>query len=154
MGNKKPIQAYKAFNKDLMCQGYQFEIGKTYENEQGASICKYGFHACTNPLDTLNYYDLTTSRFCKIELSGEIDKKKDGDAKLCGSVIKIGVELSLGDFIVESVNSIIDLCKKAKKNYASGDSSRAASSGDSSRAASSGDYSSAASSGYSNRFTH
>ena len=74
MSKPKEIVAYKAFNKDLTCRGFQFEIGKTYEHDGPVEICSSGFHACTDPLDVLNYYDVTTSRFALVKASGEIDR--------------------------------------------------------------------------------
>lgn len=43
------MKAYKGFNKGLTCRGFQYEEGKTYE-EQEAKLCKSGFHACENPI--------------------------------------------------------------------------------------------------------
>lgn len=49
------MKAYKGFNKDMTCRGFQYEEGKTYETDK-AELCKEGFHACENPLDCFNYY--------------------------------------------------------------------------------------------------
>ena len=38
------MKAYKGFNKDMTCRGFQFEEGKTYE-EKEARLCEKGFHA-------------------------------------------------------------------------------------------------------------
>ena len=46
------MSAYKGFDKDLRCRGFQYEVGKTYE-EKEARICETGFHACENPLNVL-----------------------------------------------------------------------------------------------------
>lgn len=49
------MKAYKGFNKDMTCREFQFEEGKTYEEEK-AKLCECGFHACENPLDCYSYY--------------------------------------------------------------------------------------------------
>lgn len=41
------MKAYKAFDKNLTCRDFQYEIGKTYEMEDEPIICEKGFHACT-----------------------------------------------------------------------------------------------------------
>lgn len=37
------MKAYKGFDKDLKCRGFQYEIGKEYE-EKEAEACEKGFH--------------------------------------------------------------------------------------------------------------
>ena len=87
---EEKIIAYKGFNKDLTCRGFQYEIGKEYE-EKEVSVCKSGFHACENPFDVLGYYgDVLDNRFCKVEQSGTI--KKD-DKKQASSKIKVVAEI-------------------------------------------------------------
>lgn len=54
------MKAYKGFDKDLKCRDFQYEIGKEYE-ENGASLCNKGFHACEYPLDCFRYYSPTES---------------------------------------------------------------------------------------------
>lgn len=71
----KALTAFKAFRPDLTCNGYQYAIGETFVHEGRVEICSSGFHACLNPLDVLNYYDLTDSRFARVSLSGKIDRK-------------------------------------------------------------------------------
>ena len=53
----KKIIAYKAMDKNMMCRGKQYEVGKTY-HEDKADCCHAGMHACENPLDVLHYYPL------------------------------------------------------------------------------------------------
>ena len=39
------VRAYKGFNPDLTCRGFQYVEGKTYETDH-AELCRTGFHAC------------------------------------------------------------------------------------------------------------
>ena len=73
----KKIKGIKAFNKDMTCTGYQYEIDKEYKHDGDVSLCSSGFHFCENPLDTLNYYNLCESVFCEVEGSGKIGKNSD-----------------------------------------------------------------------------
>lgn len=54
------MKAYKGFNRELRCKGFQYEVGKEYE-EPEAELCKCGFHACENPLDVFCYYPPASS---------------------------------------------------------------------------------------------
>ena len=148
---QKVIVAYKAFNKDLTCRNFQYEIGKSYEHEGKVKACESGFHAVENPLDMFSYYDLTDSRFCSVEMSGEIARHGE-DSKIAAGRIAIKVEIGLPQIITDAVRWIMDLCKDVKTNdesvqSASGNSSQLAASGNSSKLAASGNSSKLAASG-------
>lgn len=51
------MRAFKGFNKDLTCRGYQYEEGKEFHTER-AECCDTGFHACEYPLDCFRYYEI------------------------------------------------------------------------------------------------
>ena len=141
------MKAYKALDKDMKCMGHQFEVGKTYE-EPEAKLCECGFHACDNPLDTLNYYNLTESRFAEVDLDAT-DETHEDDTKRVGKKIHIKAELSLKDFIRASVdflfasNSAREGETVARDRFsqlaASGDCSKLAASGYGSKLAASGE---------------
>ena len=103
------MRAFKGFNKDLTCRGYQYEEGKKFHTER-AECCDTGFHACEYPLDCFGYYDPAHSVFHEVELSGEMDKSGD-NTKVCATDIKIGARLSIAglvkmaiDFTMSKVN--------------------------------------------------
>ena len=50
------MKGYKVFNPDWTCRGFQYEVGKTYEQEQRPSVCDTGFHFCKEARDCFNYY--------------------------------------------------------------------------------------------------
>ena len=141
----KTIKAYKGFNEDMKCRGFQFEEGKTY-TEDAADLCNKGFHACEDPIDCLNYYHPADGAvYHEVELS-DVSDQRENDTKVCAKTIKIGAKVDFGAMIKASVDFSLKKTEKGK-GIASGNCSTAASSGDSSKAASSGNYSTAASSG-------
>ena len=139
------MKAYKGFNKDMTCRGFQFEEGKTYE-EKEAILCKKGFHACINPIDVFCYYSPVDSVYHNVELE-EISAKRGNDSKICGKKIKICAKLTLDEMIRAGVEIDIKSAKKSAKTATSGDFSRAVTSGNYSHAVTSGNYSPAATSG-------
>lgn len=108
------MKAYKGFDKNLKCRGFQYEIGKEYETDT-AKACESGFHACENPLDVFNYYPPADSRYCEVEQSGEISKDSD-DSKIASTKIKIGAEIGLSGLIKAGVNFILEHAKSQEQN--------------------------------------
>ena len=93
------MKAYKGFDKNMQCRGFQFEEGKTYE-ENEAVLCERGFHACENPLETFRYYAPGKgSVYHEVELD-DVSDETDGDSKRVGKKITIGARLS-----------VLDICK-------------------------------------------
>ena len=140
---QEKIIAYKGFDKDFKCRGYQYEVGKEYE-EDGAICCEKGFHACENPIDVWEYYSITDSRFAIVEQSGKIDKQEN---KTCSSKIKIKAELKFADFVKLCVDAVAVKCKFNSENDNGGDSAQIGSSGECARIGSSGNYAQIGSSG-------
>ena len=140
---QEKIIAYKGFDKDFKCRGYQYEVGKEYE-EDGAICCEKGFHACGNPIDVWEYYSITDSRFAIVEQSGKIDKQEN---KTCSSKIKIKAELKFADFVKLCVDAVAVKCKFNSENDNGGDSAQIGSSGECARIGSSGNYAQIGSSG-------
>lgn len=92
------MSAYKGFDKDLRCRGFQYEVGKTYE-EKEAKVCEKGFHACANPLNVLQYYPpCHENRYCEVEQDGDFFENGD-DSKIASTKIEISNEISLEELI-------------------------------------------------------
>ena len=88
--------AYKGFRKDLTCTmgkgTFQYEVGKLYMEEK-AKCANTGFHAATNPLDVLSYYNGNEDRYFIVELFGDIDE--DGaDTRISAEGIVLKKEIS------------------------------------------------------------
>ena len=142
---EKKIIAYKGFDKDLKCRGFQYEVGKEYEMSGRIACCERGFHACESPLEVFDHYDMLTSRFAKVEQSGDIDKEEN-TTKVCSSKIKVKAELKLADIInlgvewIKEVTSPTEVKRDDKLNDNGGYSAQIGSSGDYAQIGSSGNY--------------
>lgn len=110
------MKAYKGFDRNLKCRGFQYEVGQEYMEEK-AEICKSGFHACENPMDVLKYYNPANSRFCEVDLQG--NGQKSDDSKIAGKRIKVLEEIGLPDLIkagVEHIKKHVDWNNDAATN--------------------------------------
>lgn len=88
------MRGFKAFNEDLTCRGFQYEIGQTYEMKEEPKLCERGFHFCKTIAECYSYYSMSeNTRICEVEALGEIDSKVDGD-KLCTNKIRILKEVT------------------------------------------------------------
>ena len=87
------MKAYKRFNKDMTCKGFQYEEGKTYETDN-AVLCNAGFHACENPLDCSSYYSPAESVIREVELE-DVSPDRQEDSKVVAKKITIGAKLDV-----------------------------------------------------------
>ena len=144
---EEKIIAYKGFNKDLTCRGFQYEISKEYE-EKEVSVCERGFHACENPFDVLDFYgDVLNHRFCKVEQSGTI--KKD-DKKQASSKIKVVAEIGFTGLFkagIEWIEEVTNPTHIIEETRGKNDKDKIGSSGNYAKIGSSGYYAKIGSSG-------
>ena len=148
------IIAYKATDKNMMCRGKQYEVGKTYTEEK-ADCCTAGMHACEVPFDVLHYYHVSDGvRFFQVECGGEVDKS-DEDSKFACTELTVKGELKLTDMLKIGVEAVMKRVKEktagAKETAASGDCSTGAASGYCSSAEVSGKDSIAVANGYNSK---
>ena len=144
------MKAYKGFNKDMKCRGFQFEEGKAY-HEDTAVLCDCGFHACLDPLDCFGHYDPYDSVYHEVEIDN-VSEQRGNDTKVVAKDIKIGSRISIKDIVKASIDFTFSSVRKENNtDCVSGDSSSQAASGDYSSQAASGHFSSQAASGDSSR---
>ena len=135
------IKSYKGFDENLKCRGFQYEIGKEYE-EPDAAACQKGFHACEDPIETFGYYPPATSRYCEVEQDGKISRDSD-DSKVASSKIKIGAEIGIKGIIEAGVKLRIERCTYSGESVTTGYQAGAQATGDRAGAQATGDYGSA-----------
>ena len=86
-------KAYKAFNSDLSCRGFQYEKGKTYEIKDKIRLCNHGFHACLRLTDVFNYYSGEIGKDIvvhEVELEDVSNETYEDDSKVVSKKITIG----------------------------------------------------------------
>lgn len=101
------MKAYKGFNRNMTCNGFQYEEGKTYEEDK-AYCCVTGFHACENPIDCFDYYPVLFSEYHEVECEGEIDHNdhSNNDSKLACTKIKIVEKISIFDMVKKFLENV------------------------------------------------
>ena len=144
---EETIIAYKGFDKNFQCRGFQYEVGKTYEHSGNIEICASGFHACEHPLDVFGYYPPTLSQFAEVVQSGPI-ARHNADTKLVSAKIEIKAEINLSLMIERAVKWVFDRAKpEGAGSHATGDRGAASATGYSGAASATGDRGAASATG-------
>ena len=111
-------KGFKVFNKDWTCNGFQYEVGGTYEMKESPICCNRGFHFCTKLSDCFNYYAFNSNnKVAEVEAIGEV-VSDSGDTKHCTNKIKIINELTWHE-VLDLVNMGKDctgLCNSGNRN--------------------------------------
>lgn len=102
--------AYKGFNKDLTCLGYQFVMGLNITEK--ANCRENGFHCAEDPLDCLTYYScMYNSVYCLVDADGDMDED-DYDSKISCTKLNIIKQLSQEEFFLHALAYIVDHPKR------------------------------------------
>ena len=153
------IIAYKGFDENLCCKGFQYEVGKEYEQEGEIVCCLKGFHACLNPFDVLEFYEINgKNRYCIVEQSGII-KPNRLSTNQASSKIKIIAEIGMDGLFKDGIEWIKEMtnpytiikAEEEKGHVENGDDAHIASSGLYAKISSIGDNAQIGSSG---RYAH
>ena len=142
---------YKGTDKDMKCRGFQFELGKEYE-EAEAKLCNKGFHGCEYPLDVFAYYTPADSRFFVADLDGVTDEMESADTKRVGTKIKLRAEIGIAGIVKAAVEYIKEKAESSKNQ--TGNWSAATNTGYQSAATNTGDWSAATNTGYQSAATN
>ena len=100
ISKENAIKAYKVFNKDWTCKGFQYEVGKEYKHKGKIQICESGFHSCEKLSDCFNYYPFQPSEIKVAEVLAWGDvKHEEISSKICSSRLEITKELEWAEVL-------------------------------------------------------
>jgi hypothetical protein len=85
---------YKATDKNMCCNGYQFKLGKWHKHEGEIKLCESGFHFCEYPSGPWSYYTDSDDRLFKVEAKNVIVSSGPGaDLKHVAQEIRLVEEI-------------------------------------------------------------
>ncbi len=115
--------AYKGFETDLSCRGYQFVMGMNITDK--ANCAENGFHCAENPLDCLNYYGcVSKSIYCIVDTGGDVDE--DGnDSKISCTELNIIKQISLEELLLHGLAYMVDHPKRELSSQVKEDKAQA-----------------------------
>ena len=110
------VRGYKVFNPDWTCRGFQYEVGKTFEEDVEPSVCCCGFHFCENAADCFSYYNFDPeNKVAEVVAHGKV--VNDG-TKSCTNKIEIVREIPWQEVldIVNTGKGCTGLCNSGNRN--------------------------------------
>ena len=110
------VRGFKVFNPDWTCRGFQYEVGKIFEEDVEPSCCDRGFHFCENAADCFNYYSFNPdNKVAEVIAYGDVVREGD---KCCTNKIKIVREIPWQELltIVNTGKSCTGLCNTGDWN--------------------------------------
>jgi len=136
---------FKGFDKNLKCRDKQYEIGKTYEEDE-AKLCNKGLHFCEHPLNCFEYYSPAENRFAEIEAE-DVDAETSDDTKRVAKKITIKAELSIKGLVDAAIKFVFDRATWDDTDKTTGNRGAASATGDQGAASATGNRGAASATG-------
>ena len=132
------MKVYKGTDKDMKCREFQYKLGEAAVFDGEPHLCMAGLHACEQPIDVLNYYAPSESRYFEADAEEVTDEREANDSKIVAKKMTLKAEIGVPGLVkaqIEYVKSQIgfeDAIKRAnaeKENHATGDRGAASATG-------------------------
>ena len=132
------MKVYKGTDKNMKCRGFQYKLGETAVFDGEPHLCKTGLHACEQPIDVLNHYAPSKSRYFEAEAEDVSAERESSDSKIVAKKMTLKAEIGVPGLVkaqIEYIKNQIgfeDAIKRAnaeKENYATGDRGAASATG-------------------------
>ena len=151
------MKVYKGTDKDMKCRGLQYKLGEASVFDGEPHLCMAGLHACEQPIDVLNYYAPSESRYFEADAEEVTDERESNDSKIVAKKMTLKAEIGIPGLVkaqVEYIKKQIgfdDAIKRAdaeKENHATGDQGAASATGYRGAASATGNRGAASATGY------
>ena len=151
------MKVYKGTDMDMKCRGMQYKLGETAVFDGELKLCNAGLHACMQPIDVLDHYAPSESRYFEAEAEGVSDERKPDDSKIVAKKMTPKAEIGIPGLVkaqVEYIKKQIgfdDAIKRAdaeNQNHATGDQGAASATGNRGAASATGYRGAASATGY------
>ena len=150
------MKVYKGTDKDMKCRGFQYKLGEASVFDGEPHLCRAGLHACEQPIDVLNYYAPSESRYFEADADGVSDERESDDSKIVAKKMTLKAEIGIPGLVkaqIEYVKNQVgfdDAIKRAndgKENHATGYQGAASATGNRGAASATGDRGAASATG-------
>lgn len=102
----KKMITYKGTDQDMKCHGgFQYELGKKYEDDGAIRCGGRGFHSCKAPLDVFRYFAPNKSRYFVCESGGTVDED-DEDSKIASSELTLTAEIGIPGLVKAHIDYV------------------------------------------------
>ena len=142
------MKAYKGFNKDMTCRGFQYKEGETFTHDGDVELCEQGFHACEDPLDCLAHYIPADSEYHEVELEDVSDERDCDDTKVVAKKITIGAKIDIPHIVQLGIEYRRSKCTTTKEGMNKKNLGAASATGYRGAASATGDRGAASATGY------
>ena len=151
------MKVYKGTDMDMKCSGMQYKLGETAVFDGELKLCNAGLHACMQPIDVLDHYAPSESRYFEAEAEGVSDERKPDDSKIVAKKMTLKAEIGIPGLVkaqVEYIKKKIgfdDAIKRAdaeNQNHATGYQGAASATGNQGAASATGNQGAASATGY------
>ena len=150
------MRVYKGTDVDMKCRGMQYKLGEAAVFDGELKLCNAGLHACIQPIDVLNHYAPSGSRYFEAEAEGVSNEREFDDSKIVAKKMTLKAEIGIPGLVkaqVEYVKNKIgfdDAIKRAdaeNQNHATDYRGAASATGDRGAASATGDQGAASATG-------
>lgn len=107
------VDGFKGTDKDMKCQGFQYEIGKHYIYDGRVEECICGYHLCKSLSNVFYYYTLNGKKNRFFKVRALVKKQENDNYGMCymylDTNIKIGEKLVAKEIIFQEEVSLSEL---------------------------------------------